>query len=67
MALSLLDKQTASCNSSHNCMTSLDMDHSALCNMWRWNDTKRHYLAAFSVDVALCVFVCMCLAMYNRQ
>ena len=52
MAPSPLDKQTAGCNSPHDCLMSLALDLAA-CNCVRSeNGSNRHHLAVFRVEVA---------------
>ena len=55
MAPSLLDEQTASCNSQHNWLMSMAMDSATLCDSYIFrgkNGTSEFHLAVFSVDVA---------------
>ena len=39
-------------NSPHDWLISLAMDLTALCDMWRWNDTNGCHLAGFGEEVA---------------
>ena len=52
MAPSLLDKQTAGCNSPHDWLMSFAMDLVALFDMWREKWHQWMHLAVFSIDVA---------------
>ena len=65
MAPSSLGKQTANCESPHNCLMSLAMDLVALCDMWRC--TNGSHLAVYSEDVVFaCHFVATCLFLLSH-